>query len=66
IHVNRDSQKGIIIGHQGKALKKVGTEARLEMEEFFQKKVFLQLFVKVNKDWREKDRTLTGFGYDME
>jgi GTP-binding protein Era len=66
IHVNRDSQKGIIIGHQGKALKKVGMEARLDMEEFFQKKVFLQLFVKVNKDWREKDRSLSGFGYDME
>lgn len=66
IHVNRDSQKGIIIGHQGQALKRVGTEARLDMEEFFQKKVFLQLFVKVNKDWRDKDRSLGGFGYDME
>jgi len=44
----------------------VGTEARLDMEEFFQKKVFLQLFVKVNKDWRDKDRALGGFGYDME
>lgn len=66
IHVARDSQKGIIIGHQGQALKRVGMEARLDMEEFFQKKVFLQLFVKVNKDWRDKDRALGGFGYDME
>lgn len=66
INVNRDSQKGIIIGHQGKALKKVGSEARIDLEEFFQKKVFLQLYVKVNKDWREKDRSLSGFGYDME
>jgi GTP-binding protein Era len=66
IHVARESQKGIIIGHQGQALKRVGMEARLDMEEFFQKKVFLQLFVKVNKDWRDKDRALGGFGYDME
>ncbi|MFY9152651.1 MAG: GTPase Era [Prolixibacteraceae bacterium] len=66
IHVARDSQKGIIIGHQGQALKKVGMEARLDMEEFFQKKIFLQLFVKVNKDWRDKDRALGSFGYDME
>ena len=66
VHVARDSQKGIIIGHQGQALKRVGTEARLDMEEFFQKKVFLQLFVKVNKDWRDKDRALGTFGYDME
>jgi GTPase len=66
IHVNRESQKGIIIGKQGNALKKVGTEARLDLEEFFQKKVFLQLFVKVSKDWREKERTLSNFGYEME
>ena len=66
IYVERDSQKGIIIGHQGQALKRVGMEARLDMEEFFQKKVFLQLFVKVNKDWRDKDRSLGSFGYDME
>ena len=66
IHVTRDSQKGIIIGHQGKALKKIGTEARLDMEEFFQKKVFLHLYVKVSKDWRDKDRMLGNFGYDMQ
>ena len=66
IHVTRDSQKGIIIGHQGKALKKVGTEARKDMEEFFGKKVFLELYVKVSKDWRDKDRTLDKFGYDFQ
>jgi len=63
IMVVRDSQKGIIIGHQGKALKKVGTEARKDMEEFFQKQVFLELFVKVNKDWRDSDTQLKRFGY---
>lgn len=63
IMVVRDSQKGIIIGHQGKALKKVGTEARKDMEEFFQKQVFLELFVKVNKDWRDNDAQLKRFGY---
>lgn len=66
IHVTRDSQKGIIIGHQGKALKKIGTEARLDLEEFFQKKIFMQLYVKVSKDWRDKDRTLGNFGYNMQ
>lgn len=66
IHVARDSQKGIIIGHQGQALKRIGTEARLDMEEFFQKKVFLHLYVKVSKDWRDKDRMLGNFGYNME
>jgi len=66
IHVNRDTQKGIIIGHQGKAIKKVGTEARKDIEEFFEKKVFLELFVKVNKDWREEDRSLRSFGYEMQ
>jgi GTP-binding protein Era len=66
IHVARDSQKGIIIGHQGKALKRIGTEARLDMEEFFQKKIFLNLYVKVSKDWRDKDRMLGNFGYDMQ
>lgn len=65
IHVTRDTQKGIIIGHQGKALKKIGTQARLDLEEFFQKKVFLHLYVKVSKDWRDKDRMLGSFGYDM-
>ncbi len=64
ILVVRDSQKGIIIGHQGKALKKVGTEARKDMEEFFQKQVFLELFVKVNKDWRDNDLQLKRFGYN--
>jgi GTP-binding protein Era len=63
ILVVRDSQKGIIIGHQGKALKKVGTEARKDLEEFFQKQVFLELFVKVNKDWRDSDIQLKRFGY---
>lgn len=63
IMVVRDSQKGIIIGHQGKALKKVGTEARKDMEEFFQKQIFLELFVKVNKDWRDSDTQLKRFGY---
>lgn len=66
INVARDSQKGIIIGHQGAALKKVGTQARKDMEEFFQKKVFMQLYVKVSKDWRDKDRMLGNFGYDFQ
>ncbi|WP_346855464.1 GTPase Era [uncultured Draconibacterium sp.] len=64
IHVARDSQKGIIIGHQGKMIKRVGTEARKDAEEFFEKKIFLELYVKVAKDWREKDGALKQFGYD--
>jgi GTP-binding protein Era len=64
IYVARDSQKGIIIGHQGKMIKRVGTDARLDAEEFFGKKIFLELYVKVDKDWREKDRKLKQFGYD--
>lgn len=64
IYVIRDSQKGIIIGKKGAALKKMGTEARIEMEDFFQKKVFLQLFVKVAPDWREDKRELRRFGYE--
>ncbi len=64
INVERDSQKGIIIGHQGKALKRVGTDARKDMEAFFGKKVFLQMFVKVQKDWRNKDFNLKQFGYE--
>jgi GTP-binding protein Era len=64
IIVARESQKAIIIGHKGKALKKVGTEARLEMEKFLNKKVFLELFVKVNPDWRDNDLQLKRFGYD--
>lgn len=63
IYVERDSQKGIIIGHQGVALKKVSTEARKEMERFFQKNIFLELFVKVDKDWRNNDRRLNAYGY---
>ncbi len=64
IYVERDSQKGIIIGHKGEMIKRVGTEARKDAEEFFNKKIFMQLFVKVAKDWREKDRQLKNFGYD--
>jgi GTPase len=66
IYVERETQKGIIIGHEGKALKKVGTEARLDMEEFFDKKVFLQLFVKVAKDWRNRGSQLRSFGYEIQ
>ena len=66
IHVARESQKGIIIGHQGVALKKLGTIARRDIERFLDKKVFLQLFVKVSKDWRDKDRILKQFGYDIK
>ncbi|HBX88196.1 MAG TPA: GTPase Era [Marinilabiliaceae bacterium] len=65
IHVARESQKGIIIGHQGKALKKTGTEARKEIEVFLGKKVFLQLYVKVSKEWRDKDNFLKNFGYEQ-
>jgi GTP-binding protein Era len=64
IYVERESQKGILIGHQGKALKKVGTMARIDMEKFFGKKVFLELFVKVKKDWRNDGRILKQFGYN--
>ena len=64
IYVMRDSQKGILIGKGGSALKKVGTEARIEMEDFFQKKVFLELFVKVNENWRESRGALRKFGYE--
>jgi GTPase len=63
ILVERDSQKGIIIGNKGSMLKKTGTAARKEMETFFGKKVFIELFVKVEKDWRSNDRTLKHFGY---
>jgi GTP-binding protein Era len=66
IHVARESQKGIIIGHKGSALKKTGTEARKDIEKFLDKKVFLQLFVKVNKDWRDKNKTLRNFGYEQK
>ncbi len=63
ILVERESQKGIIIGDKGAALKRVGTDARKEMEAFFKKKIFLELFVKVDKDWRNNDRRLKQFGY---
>lgn len=63
IYVERDSQKGIIIGQGGKMLKKVGTEARKDIESFFDKKVFLELYVKVEKDWRNKENKLKDFGY---
>ncbi len=63
IIVERDSQKGIIIGHKGEALKKVGTRARIDAETFFGKKIFLELFVKVAKDWRSNDSNLKNFGY---
>ena len=63
IHVTRDSQKGIIIGHKGSMLKRVGTEARHDMEDFFRKKIFLELYVKVTKDWRDKPLVLKRFGY---
>lgn len=66
IYAERDSQKGIIIGHGGKSLKKVGTEARKDLEAFFEKKVFLELFVKVEKDWRNKDTKLRNFGYQLD
>lgn len=63
IYVERDSQKGIIIGHKGEALSKVGKEAREDLEKFFQKNVFLKLYVRVKKDWRKKDNELKRFGY---
>ena len=66
IIVERDSQKGIIIGHQGQALKKVGAMARKDIERFFGKKVFLEMFVKVEKDWRNRDNLLRNFGYQLD
>ena len=63
IYVERDSQKGILIGHKGESLSKVGKEAREDLEKFFDKKIFLKLFVKVKKDWRKKDGDLKRFGY---
>ena len=64
IYVERDSQKGIIIGHQGVAIKKVNPEARKTLEKFFDKSIFLETFVKVDKDWRSNDRELSQFGYN--
>jgi GTP-binding protein Era len=66
IYVERDSQKGIIIGHQGKALKKVGTEARKSLEKFFGKSIYLETYVKVDKDWRNSTKELNLFGYNPE
>ena len=66
IYVERESQKGIIIGHQGQALKKVSSEARKSLEQFFGKKIFLETFVKVDKDWRNNQHELKNFGYDPE
>lgn len=66
IYVERDSQKGIIIGHQGQALKKVSAEARKSLEQFFGKKIFLETYVKVDKDWRSSKRELRFFGYDPQ
>lgn len=66
IIAERDSQKGIIIGHRGQALKKVGAMARKDIERFFEKKVFLEIFVKVEKDWRNRDNMLKAFGYQLD
>ena len=66
IYAERDSQKGIIIGHQGMALKKVSTEARKSLEHFFGKAIYLELFVKVDKDWRNSERELDNFGYNPQ
>ena len=66
IYVERDSQKGIIIGKQGRALKKVSTEARRDLEKFFGKTIFLETFVKVDKDWRNSDKELRSFGYQLD
>jgi len=66
IYVERDSQKGIIIGHQGVALKKVSTEARRTLEKFFGKHIYLEIFVKVDKDWRSNTKRLEAFGYKLD
>lgn len=66
IYVERESQKGIIIGHKGVALKKVASEARRTLEHFFQKSIYLEIFVKVDKDWRSSDKELKNFGYQLE
>lgn len=66
IYVERESQKGIIIGHQGVALKKVSTEARKTLERFFQKSIFLEIFVKVDKDWRQNEQRLEAYGYKLD
>ncbi|HBX20390.1 GTPase Era [Limibacterium fermenti] len=66
VMVERETQKGIVIGHKGAALKKLGTEARKDIERFFEKKVFLQLYVKVEPDWRNRDNMLKTFGYKLD
>ena len=66
IYVERESQKGIIIGHRGVALKKVSTEARKSLEKFFGKSIYLETFVKVDKDWRSSERALKSFGYNLD
>ena len=66
IYVERESQKGIVIGHQGVALKRVSTETRKALERFFGKSIFLETYVKVDKDWRQSERELTTFGYNLE
>lgn len=66
ILVERDTQKGIVIGHKGESLKKLGTMARKDIERFFEKKIFLQLYVKVEKDWRNRDNLLRTFGYKLD
>lgn len=65
IMVERETQKGILIGHKGKALKRVGTEARKDLEKFFRKNIFMELYVKVNKNWRSNSKQLKRFGYDQ-
>ena len=66
IYVERESQKGIIIGHQGVALKKISTEARKTLEKFFGKSIFIETIVKVDKDWRNSSRRLEAFGYKLD
>lgn len=66
IYVERDSQKGIVIGHQGVALKKVSSEARKTLEQFFQKSIYLEIFVKVDKDWRQSEQRLEAYGYKLD
>ena len=66
IYVERDSQKGIIIGHQGVAIKRVSSEARKSLEKFFGKSIYLETFVKVDKDWRQSSRAMKQFGYDLK
>ena len=66
IYVERESQKGIIIGHQGVALKRVSTEARKSLEKFFGKSIYLNVFVKVDKDWRQSDRAMKAYGYNLD